>query len=511
MNAASRAGPSGRRSTWAIVIVVAAALASAALFLAWSRSLYRLGFPLDDAWIHQTYARNLGLLGEWSFIPGEQSAGSTSPLWTGLLAVGHALRLEPRGWSYVLGTLGLLATAAVAAGWARRRAADRAWLPAAVALTIAVEWHLVWSAVSGMETILLAGIAALSLSMLDSETFDPFRVGLVIGLGVWVRPDAVLLLGAAAWSAWVRSDLKASRAGRDSLLLVAGVACVFVPYLVFLRVTGGSWWPSTFYAKQAEYAILRESPLLDRLWEVARAPLVGTGGLLALGMMADAIEAARSRRWQRLAPLVWLMAYLAAYAVRLPVTYQHGRYQMPVIPVLIVLGWAGAAAWLEAGVKGWRWVVGRTWAIAVAVVAAAFLLLGARAYAQDVAIIESEMVDTARWISTHTPEEAMLAAHDIGAVGYFGGRDLLDLAGLTDPELIPILRDERGLAGAMGAEGVDYLMTFPGWYPALAACGEAIYTSQGSFSPAAGGENMAVYAWRPEAFAGQPACMLYSP
>ena len=56
------------------------------------------GFPLDDAWIHQTYARNLGTLGQFAFRPGQSSAGSTAPLWSGLLALGYALRLEPRAW-----------------------------------------------------------------------------------------------------------------------------------------------------------------------------------------------------------------------------------------------------------------------------------------------------------------------------------------------------------------------------------------------------------------------------
>ena len=36
------------------------------------------GFPLDDSWIHQTYARNLAQTGQWAFVPGVPSAASTS-------------------------------------------------------------------------------------------------------------------------------------------------------------------------------------------------------------------------------------------------------------------------------------------------------------------------------------------------------------------------------------------------------------------------------------------------
>jgi len=129
----------------------------------------------------------------------------------------------------------------------------------------------------------------------------------------------------------------------------------------------------------------------------------------------------------------------------------------------------------------------------------------------DVAVIETEMVDTARWISTHTEQEALIAAHDIGAVGYFGGRDILDLAGLADAEVIPILRDEAALADLLNRRGADYLMTFPGWYPMLTACAPQLHASQGRFAPALGGENMRVYRWPASPVAAPEGCMLYSP
>jgi hypothetical protein len=124
-----------------------------------------------------------------------------------------------------------------------------------------------------------------------------------------------------------------------------------------------------------------------------------------------------------------------------------------------------------------------------------FWALGARAYAQDVAIIESEMVNTARWLKANTPSGAKIAAHDIGAFGYFADRDLLDLAGLVSPDVIPIIRDEQALEAYMNRENVDFLMTFPGWYPYLTQVGEQIYRSDAHFSPQQGGENMAVYRW----------------
>jgi len=70
----------------------------------WLSSRYSdFGFPLDDAWIHQTYARNLVERGEWSFTPGQPSAGSTSPLWSAILAIGYLFKIRPTSWAYFLG------------------------------------------------------------------------------------------------------------------------------------------------------------------------------------------------------------------------------------------------------------------------------------------------------------------------------------------------------------------------------------------------------------------------
>jgi hypothetical protein len=106
------------------------------------------------------------------------------------------------------------------------------------------------------------------------------------------------------------------------------------------------------------------------------------------------------------------------------------------------------------------------------------------------------MVETARWISINTAPGDLIAAHDIGAMGYFGQRRLVDLAGLVSPEVIPFLRDEARLAEYLDQLGVAYLVTFPGWYDKLDAGKEIIFTPQAPFAPVSGGEHMAVYRWK---------------
>jgi hypothetical protein len=140
-------------------------------------------------------------------------------------------------------------------------------------------------------------------------------------------------------------------------------------------------------------------------------------------------------------------------------------------------------------------IIKDAWIMIAAVILLAFWILGLRAYAKDVAVIESEMVDTAHWVKKNTDEESLVAAHDIGALGYYADRNLLDLAGLVSPEVIPFIRDEAALRKHLNKERANYLVTFPGWYPDLVQSAGLIFQTNGEFSPMMGGENMGVYVW----------------
>src|SRR5512139_3169352 len=94
-----------RIDPWVVLAIVS--LIAVLYYLVASALIFRVGFPLDDSWIHLTYARNLAEHGEWAFRLGERSAGSTSPLWTFLLSIGYFLKLAPYAWTFFLGWLAL--------------------------------------------------------------------------------------------------------------------------------------------------------------------------------------------------------------------------------------------------------------------------------------------------------------------------------------------------------------------------------------------------------------------
>ncbi len=435
-----------------------AALLALALYLLAARGLAgTLAFPLDDAWIHQSYARTVAQQGAWAFLPGAPSSGSTSPLWTLLLVPGHWLPVSPVWWSHALGVLLWAGVIGLGARLALCLFDDRQ-IAGWCALALAAEWHLAWAALSGMEIGLYSALALLLLLLYLEGRGGPWLWGIVGGALTLARPEGLLLLALIGAHQLWRARRAAPRAlgamGLGWLLLV-------LPYALFNWRVSGVLFPNTFYAKQQEYGLLLATvPLWRRAAALAWQPWLGGQALLLLALPSFPWRRLRSEQWL---PLLWALGIVLLYALRLPVSYQHGRYLMPTIPVFVIYGVAALLFALRRVAPRVRRALGAS----VLAGFASFLLLGALAYGQDVAWIECEMGASARWVAAHSAPDDLIAAHDIGRLGYLARRPILDFAGLISPETIPILRDERALLDLAQQRGARYLVTFADWYPTL--------------------------------------------
>ena len=454
-----------------------------------------IGFPLDDAWIHQTYARNLVEFGEWSFIPGQPSAGSTAPLWSLLLALGYLVsRGIPFWWTFLLGCACLLGIGLTGQAIFQNRSGISR-IPWA-GLFLVGEWHLVWAAVSGMETAMMGFLVLLVFWWLIRGSSRWELIGILIGVAVWIRPDGLTLFGPAIFVLLLQIGGWRAR-GRAAARLVTGFALLFLPYLLFNRVANGAFWPNTLYAKQAEYAALRELPILQRYFSQFGLALTGPGLFLLPGYIYAVWRSWQKRDWIILSAAIWFAGYAAIYAFRLPVVYQHGRYLMPAMPVFFLVGLIGSSYLIRAlPVSRWVFVLSRVSVSSLILVWVGLIAIGARGYAQDVGIIQTEMVDIALWVGANTSPQDVIAVHDIGAIGYFSQRRLVDLAGLVSPEVAPFIRDEAKLAAYLDEQDVSFLVTFPDWYDNLQDGKPILYQTQGKYALEAGATNMAVYRWK---------------
>jgi hypothetical protein len=275
------------------------------------------------------------------------------------------------------------------------------------------------------------------------------------------------------------------------------LAAILAPYVLFNLRTSGAIFPNTFYAKQTEYQLQLSLPA--RLWNVLGPTLVGAQVLLLPGLGYAVYRILGRRNWPAALPLAWWLAFILVYALRLPVNYQHGRYAMPTIPLLILYGTWGTALLLRpASPRLWVRVLSRAAPAAIALLALLFWARGAVAYRDDVGFIEGEMVAVAHWLDENTEPGDLVAVHDIGAVGYLTDRPLLDLAGLITPEVIPFMTDAGQLAEWMIAQGASYAVFFPDFSPTYARLAtdprlQAAYCTNYAWTQRMAHENMCVY------------------
>jgi hypothetical protein len=430
-------------------------------------------FPVDDAWIHLQYARNLAEHGAFTYFPGDRTtAGSTAPLFT---------LLETLAWlasrnEFVAGVaLGLAAHAAflvALAKWASHRLGSPGWAAFAVAM-VALDGRFGLLAISGMETSLfLLGVA---LAFLAWSRRDALGAGLALGATVWARPEALVLAGVFAIDA-----LLARGAPRRAVAGVVALAALVGGYLGFNLLTGGTAFPNTLAAKAAFYA---GKPLAAFLGEDVGATFAGGWLLLAplalglavvetlklfrargaAGARALSSEAEASAR----AEFGWALALVMAYAIVLPFSHRFNRYLVPALPAVAIVAAmalralaarfsAGSAASpartaasrepaRRAGASGRASRGGAAAWIAPAVAVAALVIQGTyfapsfQEYGTFSRYHDARHVRAGRWLAEHTPEGAVVATHDVGAIAFYSRRRIVDMAGLVTPEVVPHL------------------------------------------------------------------------
>jgi hypothetical protein len=265
---------------------------------------------------------------------------------------------------------------------------------------------------------------------------------------------------------------------------------------MFSLRTAGHLLPNTYSAKTT----FNFRPDLDFLSLASRYLILDNPVLLPFFLLGIGALFGRARILS-----AWTVGLPLTYAFLHAMLYQHGRYLIPLLPCNAVIGMVGLLeARRLARRRNWRWPGSRSGLVLLitllAIAGTAWRLpTMARLYALDVQNINQMHVAIGEWVEKQTPEDALLALNDIGAISYVSERRVVDLAGLVTPEVTSILRrHDRAsrLIAFMADRGVDYVIIFPNWFPDLAARNDVlkpIHRVTVENRTISGGETMVVY------------------
>lgn len=453
------------------------------------------GFPLDDTWIHLQFARNLSERGEFSFNPGQPLSASTSPLWTLFLALIHLMPCDVIWAVKAVGLLLLWTCGVLTLLLAHELGLKPHWALLAGGVVVLTP-RLIWGSLSGMEVMFYATLATAGLlGHVRSLNRPPALWGTTcFALATLARPECAMLFPLAILDRW-----RICRDWRTLWRLYRHHALVFglilTPFLTFNLLTLGKWLPNTYYAKVGVYGL--PGALVAGDWvrigkTVLFYPLIQMQEIVRFGVENHLILAffvpfgmgwflfsGQNTSRSLLLPMV-LIAFPILRGILAPfqgATFQHGRYVAHLVPVLTIAGLLGLQGCWEFIRDRYQvpaqWLH-RAYRVAFLLIlwnALAMNLQYARTYGQDVENIQTMHVQMGQWLAQNTPSDAVIATHDIGAIGYFSGRRILDTVGLVTPEVLPFINAgksvEEGVLAFLEHRKPDYLVVMPNWYPRL--------------------------------------------
>lgn len=427
-----------------------------ALYTAFSNWAY------DDPFITFRYAQNLVQGNGFVYNPGERVLSTTTPLFTLVLAGGSFI------WSDIHQLAVLIGAACLAIGGWMIFELSRAWGTPWVGwagLTLLPTFPLLVSTL-GSEMPLYTALCLGALAAYAHRSYT--LCGICCGLAFLARPDAVLV------PLLLSIDFIARRRERlpwGGILVFAGITLIWTG---FAWLYFGTPIPATLGAKQSQGRLAISEQfgpgLLTILQSYTGWPYILFACLVLVGWIYAYLAEQKT-----IHVLLWPPAFFGAYTL-LGVS-RYFWYYAPLVPGLVIgagLGLDGIRGMFQALPGEYKEGGTKFGGAGGAVLIAVFLLanLGGLSSMPAKADVRYPIYRAAGdWLRENTDEDASVGALEVGIIGYFAQRKMVDFAGLIQPDVAESMEAEDTYEDAalfaLSRYSPDYLVVHEGYFPAL--------------------------------------------
>ncbi len=387
----------------------------------------------DDPFITYRYAANLARGVGFVYNLGQRVLSTTSPLFALVLSVPAHITLDIPLAANVFGALCI-----AAGGWClfdMARAHDQP-IAGWVALLGYPSFSLLINTLgSEIPLYLLLCLGALDALSLHKALY----CAVWSALAVLTRPDGLLLV-------LVISAVGLIRLIKSSQPIIKWPT--FIPWrevAIFVVITGawttfaclyfGTPIPLTLSAKQAQGSLPVSTLYLPGLAVMKNDYLPGVYGVLVLSCILPGIALLIWSEHHWLPLFLWITLYMGAYGI-LGVS-RYFWYYSPLVPGLVVaMGLVVQALYDKATQVTWL-------AIPLAILIIGLLAgqaLQMLELAQHTDTRITTYKDIGEWLNRNTPAGATVGALEVGELGFYSQRTMVDFAGLLQPETAVVLR-----------------------------------------------------------------------
>ena len=381
-----------RSALWALAFTLASVAGSAIMW----------GFVVDDAFIPIRYARHLATGAGYRFNASGPSTDGVTPLpWAFLLyPLAHGTAVQVLGRVKVAGVL-LQAVAAALVGARVGTLGERVAAKAAAAALWLVCLPLAAWGPSGMETPLATALCAACVFYM----YSPRHAAVWAGLAAAIRPELL------PWALVVGGGL-AIAAKRPARVVATAALLAIVPFAVCTLAR------AIAFGRAGPLAVMAKPSDLAHGFVYAEAALLAAGLPLTLLAPLALRRASPQAKVLAAAFFVHVLAVIAAGGDWMP----YARLLVPVLPSLLVV-------LVEVARVSPLWSFWTRTALAGALALDVFVMAGPAG--RHVMKDRLELIGRARTLLAPSKK---IAATDVGWVSAATEADIVDLAGLTDPD-----------------------------------------------------------------------------
>ena len=399
-------------------------------------------YTTDDTYISLQFAKNLVQLGELSFNPGAPVYATTTPLWVTSIALIYRLfhfdlPLIAKSLGVLFGFLSVIALFFLTLKISKSRLISFM----AATLLIFDVMFLRWIS-SGMETavsvffvIIILYIYLVEKEKNSSGTISSF----LCGLATLVRPEFLIFFIALSLDRLVNNPIK--RLSR----LFASIIMFFIPLIpwnLYVYSVFGSIIPNSITAKiRYSYFFPLKQYLAGTLgaYPIESVALITSGVILGINNKSGFVKMLKENIRYVLWPVGLGLFYILGKADLL------SRYMLMFFPLIIIFGLISIKYILERYTHKPLFSMLFIYLLIMFYNLAVFFnLVYPHVYHTGNYNIENIYVYYGQWLKANTPKDAVIAMGEVGIIGYYADRKILDTAALISPEIVPYVRAEQG-------------------------------------------------------------------
>ena len=401
-------------------------IAAAVVFFAID-TFQKLPYSPDDTFIYMQYARNISGGEGFSFNAGESSYGVTSPLWVIILTIPYIFGFDGFWFSKILDLVCAICSVLIFYRLAKllfSKDSSNFFPIFASSLFILNIWFIRWS-FTGMETNFAVLCVLLIFYLYYKKNYS--LCFFLLGLFFLVRPEGIFLFLLILISLFVEKRKSLKQDYKSILLYLILFLIPVLPFLIYAKLAFGTFVANTALGKST--LTLSPGIINVQIIEIVKTLAPSSGIEIILGIVFGVYLIKKKQFLNYAALILWPVVLILVYI--LTDADIISRYFMIIIPVFTFL----AVKSIE--------LLSKRQNLGAVILYSAILIISQISFYKFVKPhtdnfsegVEKCLIPIGKWFNEKTPSDTKILINDVGAIGYYSNRYIIDAAALINSDL----------------------------------------------------------------------------